>query len=235
MSTTQTALRSGLKGLALGVFIYYTGDTLNDIYVYSVLHDMGVALANEDPEVASLIGAPFKSGAWYNATLGFSHRSNVAHVSFQLTGSQRTTDIVVRAGRDPGGWRNNILYNLLGPRKWELLSCQAMVPGPGGLAHPRSIMPEHRDEPTLGSSSSKGSTGACETGACPLPSSPVSAGAPSSSRRSTGDPAAATAAASAADASVSSQQPGTSRWWSWRRWLRRPAKQQPTDAGSGPV
>jgi hypothetical protein len=233
MGTTRTALRSGLKGLALGVFIYYTGDTLNDIYVYSVLHDMGVALANEDPEVASLIGAPFKSGAWYNATLGFSHRDKVAHMSFQLTGSQRTTDIVVRAGREPDGWRNNILYNLLGPRKWELLSCQAMVPGPGGLAHPRSIMPEHRDEPTLGSSSSSGSKGACETGACPLPSSPTSTGAPSSSSRSRGDTTAASATAAGADAS--SQQPGTSRWWSWPSWLRRPAKQQPTDAGSGPA
>jgi hypothetical protein len=146
MSGLKQVARSGLGGLASGVFLYFVADTLNDFYIYKQLHSKAIHLAEKDDGLLDLVGTPFKSGAWYNATLGFSHRDHVAHCSFQLTGSKRTTDIVVQAGRQTGTYRSTLLYNVLGPASWDLLSCQAMFPGAGGLAEPRSLMPEHKDQ-----------------------------------------------------------------------------------------
>jgi hypothetical protein len=96
-----------------------------------------------------IVGYPYTSGSWYDATLAFSHREKVAHCTFQLRGTKGVTDVAVKAGRQPG-YKSNVLYNILGPGTWQVLSCQAMVPGEGGLVQARSLLPEHRQEQQQG-------------------------------------------------------------------------------------
>jgi hypothetical protein len=91
------------------------------------------------------VGYPYTTGAWYDATLAFSHRDKIAHCTFQLRGTKGVTDVAVKAGRQPG-YKSNVLYNILGPGTWQVVSCQAMVPGEGGLVQARSLLPEHRQE-----------------------------------------------------------------------------------------
>ena len=163
MSRVKEIAKSGVGGVACGVFLYFVGDTLNDFYIYNVMHSKAIDLAKNDDGLLELVGTPFKSGAWYNATLGFSHHDHVAHCSFQLTGAKRTTDIVVKAGRQIGSYRSTLLYNVLGPGTWDLLSCQAMFPGAGGLAEPRSLMPEHKEQ----QDGSKATAAAADCKLCP--------------------------------------------------------------------
>lgn len=96
-----------------------------------------------------IVGYPYTTGSWYDATLAFSHRDKVAHCTFQLKGTKGVTDIAVKAGRQPG-YKSNVLYNILGPGTWQVLSCQAMVPSEGGLVQARSLLPEHRQEQQQG-------------------------------------------------------------------------------------
>eukprot|EP00878_Enallax_costatus_P018674 GHUV01019671.1.p1 GENE.GHUV01019671.1~~GHUV01019671.1.p1 ORF type:complete len:191 (+),score=61.01 GHUV01019671.1:2-574(+) len=126
--------------------MYLAGDQASDMITYSKLHSQAMELVAKDDLIPQMIGAPYSSGAWYDATLAFSHRDKVAHCTFQLKGSRGVTDIAVKGGRQPG-YRSNILYNMIGPGVWQLLSCQVMVPSEGGLVAPRSLMPEHKEQP----------------------------------------------------------------------------------------
>ena len=134
-----------MGGLALGGFLYLVGDTASDYLTFSSVRAAALQLAEQDAELKQLVGQPYTTGMWYNSTLGFSHRDKVAHCTFQLQGSQRVTDIAVKAGRQHGP-KSNVLYNIIGPGTWRLISCQAMVPSEGGLVQPRSLLPEHREE-----------------------------------------------------------------------------------------
>lgn len=137
--------RSAVGGLAIGGFLYLVGDTASDYLTFSRLRAAALQLAEQDEEVTQLVGPPYTTGMWYNSTLGFSHRDKVAHCTFQLQGSRRVTDIAVKAGRQAGP-HSNVLYNIIGPGTWKLISCQAMVPSEGGLVQPHSLLPEHREE-----------------------------------------------------------------------------------------
>lgn len=138
-------LRAGLSGVLFGGVLYLAGDTASDLLTYAALRRQALALAAADEQLAALLGPPLSTGAWYDATLAFSHHDRIAAATFQLRGAARVTDLSVKAGRAPG-YRSNLLYNLLGPGTWSLLSCQAMVPGEGGLVTPRSLLPEHQQE-----------------------------------------------------------------------------------------
>jgi hypothetical protein len=144
-SSVPPLLRSAIGGVAFGGFLYLVGDTASDYLTYSRLRAAAVELADQDEELKQLVGLPYTTGFWYNSTLGFSHRDKVAHCTFQLQGSRRVTDIAVKAGRQQG-FKSNVLYNILGPGTWNLLSCQAMVPSEGGLVEARSLIPQHREE-----------------------------------------------------------------------------------------
>lgn len=138
-------LKSAFKGALFGGVMYLAGDQASDMITYSKMHSQAMALVEQDEQIPQMIGNPYTSGAWYDATLAFSHRDKVAHCTFQLKGSKGVTDVAVKAGRQPG-YKNNILYNLVGPSSWQLLSCQVMVPSEGGLVAPRSLMPEHQQQ-----------------------------------------------------------------------------------------
>lgn len=142
---TLAVVKSGVKGFVLGGIVYLSGDQASDMITYSKLHNQAMELVASDEQVPLLIGAPYKSGAWYDATLAFSHGDKVAHCTFQLKGSRGVTDIALKGGRQPG-YRSNILYNIIGPAEWRLLSCQVMVPSEGGLVAPRSLMPDHQEQ-----------------------------------------------------------------------------------------
>jgi hypothetical protein len=144
-SAAKTVVRSTLGGVAFGGFLYLVGDTASDYLTFSRLRAAALELAGQNSELEQLVGQPYTTGLWYNSTLGFSHRDQVAHCTFQLQGSQRVTDVVVKAGRQQGP-KSNILYNIIGPGTWHIISCQAMVPSEGGLVQPRSLLPEHREQ-----------------------------------------------------------------------------------------
>lgn len=144
-SAAKPILQSAIGGVALGGFLYLVGDTASDYLTYSKLRAAALQLAEGDEELKQLLGQPYTTGYWYNSTLGFSHQDKVAHCSFQLLGSKRVTDIAVKAGRQQGP-KSNVLYNIIGPGTWRLISCQAMVPSEGGLVQPLSLLPEHREE-----------------------------------------------------------------------------------------
>eukprot|EP00879_Flechtneria_rotunda_P022801 GHRR01024081.1.p1 GENE.GHRR01024081.1~~GHRR01024081.1.p1 ORF type:complete len:160 (-),score=20.24 GHRR01024081.1:1051-1530(-) len=137
--SARSNVRSGLGGLAFGAVLYIAGDTASDLITYNKLHGQAMQLVRLDRYLIQMVGEPYTNGAWYNATLAFSHRDKVAHCTFQLQGSKGVTDISVKAGRKPG-YRSNILYNTIGTGTWDVLSCQAMVPSKGGLVKARSLM-----------------------------------------------------------------------------------------------
>jgi hypothetical protein len=215
----RPVLRGAAGGLALGGFLYLVGDTASDLLTYRALHGAALELVAADEQLVGLVGAPYTTGAWYNATLGFSHRDRVAHCTFQLQGSRRVSDVAVKAGRASAGPASVILYNLAArPGGWRLLSCQAMVPAEGGLVQPRSLMPEHRED-------EQAQKGGGASGGGGL------------------SPAAARAAAIAAGCQPGSsqqqqqgsqQQQGRSQrgWWRWP-WRRGPGGDVGGGAGGG--
>lgn len=139
MSAWNIAKRAA-GGVVLGGFVYLSADTASDLYTCYVLRQQALQIAHSNQNVADLVGRPYVPSPWYTTMLGFSHQDRLAHVSFQVTGPLRTTDIIVRGTRQ-SGYGSNILYNLLGPRSWDVLTCAAMFPTEGGLAEPKSIMP----------------------------------------------------------------------------------------------
>jgi len=132
-------LKPAAAGAVCGCALYFAADTASDIYTFCAVRRQALERVRASSDVAALIGEPFASGPWYNGTLGFSHRDRVAHCTFQVVGSARTTDVVARAARRPG-MKVNFLYNAFGGGQWDLITCQAMFPGEGGLAAPRNLM-----------------------------------------------------------------------------------------------
>lgn len=78
------------------------------------------------------------------------------------------SDVTVRAARGPApahaAW-SALAYNTLGPARWDLMTCSAMVPGGGGLAVPRSLLPHSHQYASISAGGAPG--GACETCATP--------------------------------------------------------------------
>jgi hypothetical protein len=132
-------LKAFAKGAAGGCLAYFAADTASDVYTFFAVRRAALERVAASADVAGLVGAPWAPGPWYNGTLGFSHRDRVAHVTFAVAGAARSTDVSTRAARRPGP-RSNILYNAFGAGVWDLVTCQAMFPGEGGLATPRNLM-----------------------------------------------------------------------------------------------
>ncbi|GLI59536.1 hypothetical protein VaNZ11_001430 [Volvox africanus] len=132
-------MRSAAAGALLGVSIYVGADVFGEYTTYCALRDHGLAFAVQDSALVEQIGAPFDSGPWYNASIGFTQSGYIAAITFPLKGSKQITDVTVRAVRRPG-LPSTVLYNMFGG-DWKVLDCSAMSPQPGGLVRPRSIMP----------------------------------------------------------------------------------------------
>ena len=86
------------------------------------------------------LGLPVVPGAWYNDSIAFSHKGHIAKCDIRFDGAQRSSDVIIRVIRDQG-WRSTILYNTLGPRRWKVLTCEAMTLERGGRARRMELQP----------------------------------------------------------------------------------------------
>jgi hypothetical protein len=132
-------LKPAATGAVFGCILYFAADTASDIYTFCSVRRAALERVRASADVAALVGEPFRPAPWYDGALGFSHRDRVAHCTFQVVGAQRTTDVTARAARRQGP-KVNFLYNAFGDGAWDLVTCQAMFPGEGGLAAPRNLM-----------------------------------------------------------------------------------------------
>ena len=86
------------------------------------------------------LGLPVVPGAWYNDSIAFSHQGHIAKCDIRFDGTKRSSDVIVRVIRDPG-WPSTVLYNILGDRRWKVLSCEAMTIDRGGRAQRMELQP----------------------------------------------------------------------------------------------
>lgn len=69
-------------------------------------------------------------------------------------GSKTISDVSVRAARPPDSpYTWNLAYNLIGPGRWDVVVCSAMMPGGGGLAKPKNLLPQEHPNSGVASGS----------------------------------------------------------------------------------
>lgn len=59
-------------------------------------HRLALKRATENAELSEQLGLPLKFGPWYNASIGLTHRDNMANCQFTLVGSKHSSDIYMR-------------------------------------------------------------------------------------------------------------------------------------------
>ena len=64
----------------------------------SVGHRLAIDKATENAELSEQLGLPLTPGPWYNASIGLTHRDNMANCQFTLVGSKHSSDIYMRVG-----------------------------------------------------------------------------------------------------------------------------------------
>lgn len=217
--SSKTYVCSALAGFVLGITLYAGGDVANDILAFQILRSQARELADEDEELLEQIGSPLKYGPWYNSSIGFTHRGGIAQCTFQLVGSKQITDVNVRGIRGPG-YASNLLYNTIGPRKWDLMMCTAMMPGGGGTVKPKTLLkqpPRPSDDGNAAGHESAAAEGASGAPAAAEAKASHAAGA------SPPPPAGAGAATAAGSTAQQEQQQGAPQqagqqsktWWQW--------------------
>jgi hypothetical protein len=216
--SSKTYLRSALAGFVLGITLYAGGDVANDILAFQILRSQARELADNDEELLEQIGSPLKYGPWYNSSIGFTHRGGIAQCTFQLVGSKQITDVNVRGIRGPG-YASNLLYNTIGPRKWDLMMCTAMMPGGGGTVKPKTLLkqpPRSSDDGTAAEHEAA-AEGASEAPAAAEATAAHAAGASPPSAAGAGAATAAASAAQQQEQQVDAQQAGqqSKTWWQW--------------------
>ncbi|KAL3146398.1 hypothetical protein ABBQ32_003080 [Trebouxia sp. C0010 RCD-2024] len=126
-------------GLALvGLLGWTTADALNEALVYRECQRLALEKATKNAELSEQLGLPLTPGPWYNASIGLTHRDNMANCQFTLLGSKHSSDIYMRVVRTKGP-RSTLLYNLIGPANWEVLLMEASVSAGGGLSRNISL------------------------------------------------------------------------------------------------
>jgi hypothetical protein len=223
-------VRSAMAGFVLGVTLYAGGDVVNDILTFQILRSQASALANDDEELLEQIGSPLKHGPWYNSTIGFTHKGGIAQCTFQLLGSKQITDVNVKGIRGPG-YASNLLYNTIGPGKWDLMMCTAMMPGGGGTVKPKPLMKNparHSDDGTASGHEAEAEGPSEGPAATEATASAAAAGASSSPSAAAAAAAAAGPGAAGSKAQQQEQQEASSQpaapqqgaqqgktWWQW--------------------
>lgn len=64
----------------------------------SVGHRLALEKATENAELSEQLGLPLTPGPWYNASIGLTHRDNMANCQFTVVGSKHSSDIYMRVG-----------------------------------------------------------------------------------------------------------------------------------------
>ena len=59
-------------------------------------HRLALEKAADNAELSEQLGLPLKFGPWYNASIGLTHRDNMANCQFTLVGSKHSSDIYMR-------------------------------------------------------------------------------------------------------------------------------------------
>eukprot|EP00873_Tetraselmis_striata_P037556 jgi/Tetstr1/457820/TSEL_044365.t1 len=132
-------------GAALSAaFGYCLADAANDAITFAILRRMAMERIDESDKVREFVcrtepEAPMRTGPWYDSTLKLLRSGQLAVATFQVAGPSASTEVWVRATR-PQGWRSTLLYNTLGPGRWELLSLEGTLRAEGGLAKRVSLV-----------------------------------------------------------------------------------------------
>lgn len=61
-------------------------------------HRLALEKATDNTELSEQLGLPLTPGPWYNASIGMTHRENMANCQFTLVGSKHSSDIYMRVG-----------------------------------------------------------------------------------------------------------------------------------------
>ncbi|KAL0026195.1 hypothetical protein WJX77_001230 [Trebouxia sp. C0004] len=126
-------------GLALvGLLGWTSAGAVNEALVYRHCQRIGLQRAAENVELCEQLGLPLRPGPWYNASIGLTHDNHMANCQFTVIGSKHSSDIYMRVVRTKGP-RSTLLYNIMGPAKWDVLMMEASVSAGGGLSRNISL------------------------------------------------------------------------------------------------
>lgn len=70
--------------------------TYSDLIDSALEHRLALEKAAKNAELSEQLGLPLKFGPWYNASIGLTHRDNMANCQFTLVGSKHSSDIYMR-------------------------------------------------------------------------------------------------------------------------------------------
>lgn len=59
-------------------------------------HRLALEKATANVELSEQLGLPLTSGPWYNASIGLTHRDNIANCQLTVIGSKHSSDIYTR-------------------------------------------------------------------------------------------------------------------------------------------
>lgn len=59
-------------------------------------HRLALEKATANAELSEQLGLPLTSGPWYNASIGLTHRENIANCQLTVVGSKHSSDIYIR-------------------------------------------------------------------------------------------------------------------------------------------
>ncbi|KAA6423271.1 hypothetical protein WJX79_009708 [Trebouxia sp. C0005] len=139
MKQLLKAVLTPAGGLALiGLSGWITADAVNEALVYRHCQRIGLQRAADNVELGEQLGLPLRPGPWYNASIGLTHGNHMANCQFTVIGSKHSSDIYMRVVRTKGP-RSTLLYNIVGPAKWDVLMMEASVSAGGGLSRNISL------------------------------------------------------------------------------------------------
>ncbi|DBA95300.1 TPA: hypothetical protein ACH3X3_013192 [Trebouxia sp. C0006] len=139
MKRLVKAVLTPAGGLALvGLLGWTTADAVNEALVYRHCQRYFMQMAAENVELGEQVGLPLRPGPWYNASIGLTHGDHMANCQFTVIGSKHSSDIYMRVVRTKGP-RSTLLYNIVGPAKWDVLMMEASVSAGGGLSRNISL------------------------------------------------------------------------------------------------
>jgi hypothetical protein len=129
MVALSSRARSFLQGLAVSVCcsaaVYLGCDAISDAIILRECHKLVLPLASKRDALVEELGEHLEPGPMFSSTLRSSPTGNMVQCQFRLDGSKRSSDVTATVCRPP--YATNALYNLWGPREWELRHCHVLV------------------------------------------------------------------------------------------------------------